>query len=64
VPRGSSLIVAPPCAQGTYDFYKSHGLDVHMLHKPLSAQQPNVTDAIKDREIDLVINVRHAISIV
>jgi hypothetical protein len=46
------------CSQGTYDFYKSQGLDVRLLHKPLSEKQPNVTDAIKNDEIDLVINVR------
>jgi len=46
------------CSQGTYDFYKSRGLDVHLMHKPLSKTQPNIEDAIKSGEIDLVINVR------
>mmetsp|Transcript_36218 Transcript_36218/g.116301 ORF Transcript_36218/g.116301 Transcript_36218/m.116301 type:complete len:846 (+) Transcript_36218:2-2539(+) len=50
--------LALSCSQGTYDFYKSHGLDVSVLHKPLSEKRPNVTDAIKNSEIDLVINVR------
>mmetsp|Transcript_34674 Transcript_34674/g.114879 ORF Transcript_34674/g.114879 Transcript_34674/m.114879 type:complete len:1517 (+) Transcript_34674:35-4585(+) len=46
------------CSQGTYDFYKSRGLDVHLMHKPLSKTQPNIEDAIKSGEMDLVINVR------
>jgi len=46
------------CSQGTYDFYKGHGLPVQLLHKPSSGTKPNVTDALANKEIELVINVR------
>merc|ERR1719223_2642363 len=30
------------CSQGTYDFYKGHGLAVKLLHKPSAQKEPNV----------------------
>ena len=46
------------CSKGTYDFYSSRGLPVHLLHKPLSKTKPNVDEYLADGKIDLVINVR------
>merc|ERR1712159_978937 len=46
------------CSRGTYDFYSSRGLPVHLLHKPLSKTKPNVDEYLADGKIDLVINVR------
>jgi hypothetical protein len=46
------------CSQGTHDFYRGHGLDVKLLHKPTSKKQPNVEDYISRGDVDLVINIR------
>merc|ERR1711865_420555 len=51
------------CSQGTYDFYKGHGLAVKLLHKPSAQKQPNVESYLAEAKLDLVINVRdmHAV---
>ena len=46
------------CSQGTYDFYKGHGLAVKLLHKPSAQKQPNVESYLAEAKLDLVINVR------
>ncbi|MBT4824233.1 carbamoyl-phosphate synthase (glutamine-hydrolyzing) large subunit [Candidatus Woesearchaeota archaeon] len=42
---------------GTTDFYKMHGINVEMLHWPLDNKKPNVLDYIKNKAVDLVINI-------
>ena len=42
---------------GTARFMKENNLPVKKLHWPLSEKQPNVSDYITNRKIDLVINI-------
>jgi len=46
------------CSQGTYDFYKGHGLAVKLLHKPSAQKEPNVASYLAEGKLDMVINVR------
>jgi carbamoyl-phosphate synthase large subunit len=42
---------------GTHDFMKYHGLHTRLVFSPLSPRQPNVTELLEQRKIDLVINL-------
>ncbi|MBT4541208.1 carbamoyl-phosphate synthase (glutamine-hydrolyzing) large subunit [Candidatus Woesearchaeota archaeon] len=42
---------------GTADFYKMHGIGMEMLHWPLDEKKPNVLDYIKNKAVDLVVNI-------
>ncbi|MDR2397484.1 MAG: carbamoyl-phosphate synthase (glutamine-hydrolyzing) large subunit [Spirochaetaceae bacterium] len=44
-------------SRGTAQFLGSHGMAVTPLYWPLESKKPNITDYIKDREIDMIINV-------
>lgn len=41
---------------GTSEFLKSNGIDNKKIPKVSQAQRPNVVDAIKNREVDLIVN--------
>jgi len=43
--------------KGTHDFYKNYGVDTKMLQWPLDKKEPNVMTYLKERKIDLVINI-------
>jgi len=43
--------------KGTAKFLRKNGLEVHTLHWPLENKKPNVTDFIRKKKIDLVINI-------
>jgi len=43
--------------KGTHDFYSQNGVNTTILHWPDEDQQPNTIDYIKQKKIDLVINV-------
>jgi carbamoyl-phosphate synthase large subunit len=43
--------------RGTAKFMKSNGIPAEILNWPLEKRAPNVTDYLKDRKIDLVINI-------
>jgi len=43
--------------KGTHDFYKNNGINTKILYWPLEKKEPNVLTYIKDRKIDLVINI-------
>jgi len=43
--------------KGTADFLNSHGLDVQILHWPNSNESPNVMEYLRNKSIDLVINI-------
>ncbi len=43
--------------KGTADFLSSHGLDVQILHWPNSNESPNVMEYLRNKSIDLVINI-------
>lgn len=43
--------------KGTHDFYKQNGVETTVLHWPDEDEQPNTIDYIRDKKIDLVINV-------
>ncbi|MHB9292317.1 carbamoyl-phosphate synthase large subunit [Hollandina sp. SP2] len=44
-------------SRGTAQFLGSHGMAVTPLYWPLESKKPNITDFIKNREIDMIINV-------
>jgi carbamoyl-phosphate synthase large subunit len=44
-------------SSGTADFLLERGIEVEVLYKPSSGKQPNVIDYLKQRKIDLVINI-------
>jgi carbamoyl-phosphate synthase large subunit len=44
-------------SKGTASFLRANGVPVTQLHWPLEKKGPNIADAIKRREVDLVINV-------
>ena len=46
------------CSRGTHDFYASRGISVHMLEKPSTKVEPNITTMIANGQVDLIINVR------
>jgi len=43
--------------KGTSDFYKKNGINTKILHWPLEKKEPNVMTYLKERKIDLVINI-------
>jgi carbamoyl-phosphate synthase large subunit len=43
--------------KGTADFLKENGVEVSILHWPNSTEKPNVLDYMKQKKIDLVINI-------
>jgi len=43
--------------KGTADFYNMHGIQMEVLHWPLENKKPNVMEYMKNRKIDLVINI-------
>ncbi|MBN2615617.1 MAG: carbamoyl-phosphate synthase (glutamine-hydrolyzing) large subunit [Bacteroidales bacterium] len=43
--------------RGTHDFYKKNGIRTTMVHWPDTPHQPNAFDLIRDKKIDLVINI-------
>ena len=43
--------------KGTHDFLKNNGIGTKVLHWPLEKKEPNVLTYIKDRKIDLVVNI-------
>jgi len=42
---------------GTARFMEEHGIQVKELHWPLSGKSPNILDYLRERKIDLVINI-------
>jgi|TARA_Y100000310_G_C20682307_1_gene816698 carbamoyl-phosphate synthase large subunit len=43
--------------KGTHDFLKNNGVDTKILYWPLEKKEPNVMSYLKERKIDLVINI-------
>ncbi len=43
--------------QGTADFLAKNGVEAEVLHWPDSGMQPNTLDYIKEKKIDLVVNI-------
>ncbi len=43
--------------KGTHDFYKKNGIKTTLVHWPDTPNQPNAFDLIKEKKIDLVINI-------
>lgn len=43
--------------KGTSDFYKNNGINMKILHWPLAKKEPNIMTYLKERKIDLVINI-------
>ena len=43
--------------EGTSKFMKQYGMQTEILHWPLQKKKPNVLDYIRERKIDLVINI-------
>jgi carbamoyl-phosphate synthase large subunit len=43
--------------KGTHDFYKSNGIYTKILNWPLEKKEPNVMTYLRERKIDLVINI-------
>ena len=43
--------------KGTAEFLKQNGVTAEVLHWPNSAEKPNTLDYIKEKKIDLVINI-------
>ena len=43
--------------QGTVDFLSLNGINATVLHWPDSDHKPNTLDYIKERKIDLVVNI-------
>jgi carbamoyl-phosphate synthase large subunit len=43
--------------QGTADYLASAGVEAEVLHWPDTGEQPNTLDYIRDRKIDLVVNI-------
>jgi len=53
----SSLGVAFYATRGTAEFMKGHGIEATVLKWPLEGESPNVLDVIRQRGVDLVINI-------
>ncbi|MCD8073019.1 MAG: carbamoyl-phosphate synthase (glutamine-hydrolyzing) large subunit [Alistipes sp.] len=53
VQRGYNLYAT----KGTADYLGQNGIRAEVLHWPDSVQQPNTLDYIRDRKIDLVVNI-------
>ena len=43
--------------KGTHDFYEKNDVNTKVLYWPLEKKEPNVLTYLKDRKIDLVINI-------
>ncbi|GHV67131.1 carbamoyl-phosphate synthase (glutamine-hydrolyzing) [Bacteroidia bacterium] len=43
--------------EGTANFFKDNGISVEILHWPDEEKEPNIMDYLKNRKIDLVINI-------
>ncbi len=43
--------------EGTHAALKNHGIGSKLLHKIQSGMTPNIADAIRDKKVDLVINI-------
>ncbi|UKI39441.1 MAG: hypothetical protein L6V35_00435 [Alistipes putredinis] len=43
--------------KGTADFLAANGIEAEVLHWPDSGMKPNTLDYIKEKKIDLVINI-------
>ncbi|MBI2208786.1 carbamoyl-phosphate synthase (glutamine-hydrolyzing) large subunit [Candidatus Woesearchaeota archaeon] len=43
--------------KGTHDFYKKYGINTKILYWPLEKKEPNILTYLKERKIDLVINI-------
>ena len=43
--------------EGTADFLRKEGLESESVYWPLEKKNPNALDVIKNREVDLVINI-------
>ena len=43
--------------KGTHDFFRANGVETTLLYWPQEAKQPNTLDYIRNRKIDLVINI-------
>ena len=43
--------------KGTHDFYARHGIETTVAHWPDVDEKPNAYELIKNREVDLVINI-------
>lgn len=43
--------------QGTADFLKERGIEASVLHWPDDKRKPNTLDYLKDKKIDLVVNI-------
>ena len=43
--------------KGTHDFYKKYGVKTKILYWPLDKKEPNILTYLKERKIDLVINI-------
>ena len=43
--------------KGTADFMSRNGIDATVLHWPLDEESPNTVDYIKNKKVDLVINI-------
>ncbi|MDI6793594.1 MAG: carbamoyl-phosphate synthase (glutamine-hydrolyzing) large subunit [bacterium] len=43
--------------KGTADFMRENGIEVETLHWPLEKISPNIVDYIKNKKVDLVINI-------
>ena len=43
--------------KGTKVFLESEGIEAELVHWPLSEESPNAVDIIKERKVDLVINI-------
>ncbi len=44
-------------SEGTWKFLTSQGIDSTLLHWPLDNKKPNILDYIKEKKLDLVINI-------
>jgi len=43
--------------EGTVEFYKKHGIKMNIMEKASSNKKPNILEAIKNYEVDLLINM-------
>lgn len=43
--------------KGTYDFFTANGVETTLLYWPQEAKKPNTLDFLRERRIDLVINI-------
>ncbi len=43
--------------KGTHDFYRENGIETKIAHWPDVEEKPNAYELIKNREVDLVINI-------